>query len=58
MQSAPQQMETPSDLLLPLTALFKAMVLMHGDHSILIPVDDAIFEFPVENIYVSKDDVF
>ena len=38
-QSAPQRMETPSDLTLPLMALFKSMVPMHSDHNILIPVD-------------------
>ena len=56
-QFAPQQMETPLGLPLPLMALFKAMVPMLGDHNILILVDDATFQLPVENIYVSKEDV-
>ena len=57
-QYVPQWMETPLSLLLPLMALFKAMVPMPGDHNILIPVDDATFELPVENICISKEDVF
>ena len=57
-QSSSKQMETPSDLPLPLMALFKVMILMPGDENILIPVDDATFGLPVENIYVSKEEVF
>ena len=57
-QSTPQRMETPSGLPLPLMALFKAMVPMPGDHNIFFPVDDTTFGLPVENIYVSKEDVF
>ena len=34
-------METPSELPLPLMALFKAMVLMPNEHIILILVEDA-----------------
>ena len=51
-------METPSGLPLPLMVLFRAMVPMAGDHNILILVDDATFGLPVENIYMSKEDVF
>ena len=58
MQSAPQRMEISSSYPLPLMALFKTMVPMHSDHNILIPVEDATFGLPVENIYMSKDDVF
>ena len=57
-QSASQRMETPSNLPLSLMALFKAIVPMPSDHNILIPVENATFELPVENIYVSKEDVF
>ena len=57
-QFAPQRMETPSDLPLPLMTLFKAMALMPSDHNIIIPVEDATFRLLVENIYVSKEDVF
>ena len=39
-------------------ALFKAMVLMPGDHNIVIPVEDATFGLLLENIYMSKEDVF
>ena len=38
--------------------LFKVIVPMPSDHNILIPVEDTIFGLPVENIYVSKEDVF
>ena len=31
---------------------------MADDHNILIPVDDATFWMPVENMYVSKEDLF
>ena len=55
MQSASQRMETPSDLPLPLMDLFKEIVPMPFDHNILIPVEDATFELPIENIYVSED---
>ena len=58
MQSTPQRMETPSNIPFPLMALFKAMVPMPRDHNIVIPVEDAIFKLPVENIYVSKEDLF
>ena len=51
-------METPSDILLPLMALFKEMVPMPSDHNILILVDDATFRLPVENKYLSKEDMF
>ena len=53
--STPQRMETPSGLLLSLMALFKVMAPILGNHNILIPVDDATFGLPVENIYVSID---
>ena len=58
MQSTPQKMETPSDLPLPLKALFEVMVPIPSDHNILIPVKDATFGLPVKNIYVSKENVF
>ena len=32
--------------------------LMASDHNILIPMEDDTFELQVENIYVSKEDVF
>ena len=51
-------METPSNLPLLLMASFNAIVSMPGDHNILIPVKDAIFRLPVENIYLPKEDVF
>ena len=57
-QSIPQRIETSLGLPLPLMALFKEMVLMPSNHNKLIPVDDATFELPVENIYMSKEDVF
>ena len=57
-QSAPQRVETPSGIPLPLMALFKAMVPMSNDHNIVIPVEDATFGLPIGNMYVSKDDVF
>ena len=44
-QFAPQRMETPSDLPLPLMTLFKVMVPMPSGHNILILVEDAIFGF-------------
>ena len=58
MQSVPQRMETPSNLSLPLMALFRAIVPMPSDHNIVILVKDAPFRLLVENIYVSKEDVF
>ena len=57
-QSAPQRIKTPSVLPFPLMALLKAMVPMPGDHNLIILVDHATFGMPVENIYVSKEDVF
>ena len=51
-------MEIPSNVPLPLKALFKSMVPMPSDHNILIPMEDTTFRLPVENIYVSKEDVF
>ena len=57
-QSILQRVETPSDLPLPLMALFNAMVPMSSDHNIVILVEDATFGLPIENMYVSKDDVF
>ena len=57
-QSAPQKMETPSDLHFPLMDFFKAMVPIPNDHNILIPVKDATFSLPIEYIYVSKQYVF
>ena len=39
-------------------AFFESMVLMLGDHNILISVNDATFGLSVESIYVSKEDMF
>ena len=57
-KSVLQLTETPSDLPLPLMALFKAISQMPSEHNILILVEDAIFGLQVEYIYVPKDDVF
>ena len=52
MQSTPERLETPPNLPLPLIVLFKALVLMPRDHTIVVPVEDATFGLPLENMYV------
>ena len=51
-------METPSDLPLPLVALYNAMVPMPSGHNILIPVKDVIARLLDEYIYKSRKDIF
>ena len=53
-----QSMKAPSNLPLPLLALFKAMVAMPSGHNIFVPMENATFGFRIEYIHVSKDDVF